>query len=502
MSTRNTEQFKPGKRYNIPFQLIIVIVCLLCTTTLDAAGALRKCDPLSLQIIKSSSIPIPVGAYDVQEIPSLGGDQDIAYGINNAGQVVGFSKNGPGCCAQAFRFTPPAIEYWPYGPITYGHAINDAGVIAGENDISGGGGGYQAFYSSATSNITHLGTLPGYSYSYGFGINNGNEVAGAAYNISPPQRAVLFSNGQAIDLGNLTDGGASLAVGINDSTEVVGWAEPANFTPTYWTPGNAFIWQANSGMLDLNEPRQVTLLGAGTFVLRKATAINNNHQIVGFATSDQLGVIRAYLLTRTRVSPLIYQFSDLGTFENGGISYALAVNSFGVAVGAAYDDASGIGNYRAAVFTGGRVVRLNDTLDRFGDFLHWDLREATGINDNGEIVGWGLHDGQWRAFKLIPRAHIEVTGDLVVDPKTHRLKAVLTVNGSRFSAQSAVEVEVRRPTSTLPIAHAVVMTDSFGDFSWSTTVPCGTNVTAMAWDQSTGAWSNAATINISCFPSA
>ena len=76
--------------------------------------------PVSLQV----SIPQPA-SYDIEEIPSLSGDLSIAYGINNGGQVAGFSMNGAGCCAQAFRFTPPTnAEFWPYGPITYGHAIN------------------------------------------------------------------------------------------------------------------------------------------------------------------------------------------------------------------------------------------------------------------------------------------------------------------------------------------------------------------------------------------
>ncbi|TVP53948.1 MAG: hypothetical protein EA351_14190, partial [Gemmatimonadales bacterium] len=32
----------------------------------------------------------------------------------------------------------------------------------------------------------------------------------------------------------------------------------------------------------------------------------------------------------------------------------------------------------------------------------WDLRAAMGINDRGQIVGYGLKDGQTRAFLLEP----------------------------------------------------------------------------------------------------
>jgi probable HAF family extracellular repeat protein len=32
----------------------------------------------------------------------------------------------------------------------------------------------------------------------------------------------------------------------------------------------------------------------------------------------------------------------------------------------------------------------------------WNLEEASGINDHGQIVGYGLHHGQERAFLLTP----------------------------------------------------------------------------------------------------
>src|SRR5262245_36199911 len=126
-NTRNTVHPRTRKQSGFQAQAVIAIVCLLCCTTLGAAGGFHTHRPVSLQVTNGVSIPIPPGAYDVQEIPSLAGDVHIAYGINNAGEVVGFSMNGPGCCAQAFRFTPPStVEFWPYGPITYGTAINDA----------------------------------------------------------------------------------------------------------------------------------------------------------------------------------------------------------------------------------------------------------------------------------------------------------------------------------------------------------------------------------------
>lgn len=69
-----------------------------------------------------------------------------------------------------------------------------------------------------------------------------------------------------------------------------------------------------------------------------------------------------------------------------------------------------MGNVRAALFAKGQVINLNDRL-KLLDRLTWTLAEATGINENGEISGWGVQaDGELHAFKLTPRPHIDVSG--------------------------------------------------------------------------------------------
>src|SRR5262249_30257013 len=148
--------------------------------------------------------------------------------------------------------------------------------------------------------------------------------------------------------------------------------------------------------------------GVDSFELTKASAINLHHRIVGYAISWDLNVIRAFMLERTSAAPT-FQFEDLGTFPGGGISLALAVNRGWTAVGAAYLDATGVGNYRAALFSNGRVIDLNSTLGLLQGL--WTLRMATGINDHGEIVGWGesvADNGRLHAFKLTPRARLSI----------------------------------------------------------------------------------------------
>src|SRR6185503_17796502 len=124
------------------------------------------------------------------------------------------------------------------------------------------------------------------------------------------------------------------------------------------------------------------------------------------------------------------------------------------------------------------------------DGLQWTLLEATGINDNGEIVGWGIHDGALRAFKLKPRAHIEVQGQPLLDPRKPGI-SVLTVQGTGFSGQDLVEVEVHQGGIGGPLVkRGVVTTGATGDFTWTVAVPCATELAVSAWDQKSGSFSN------------
>lgn len=38
----------------------------------------------------------------------------------------------------------------------------------------------------------------------------------------------------------------------------------------------------------------------------------------------------------------------------------------------------------------------------------WLLCSATGINDEGQIVGWGIHDGKRRVYRLSPPAQPKI----------------------------------------------------------------------------------------------
>jgi uncharacterized membrane protein len=148
-----------------------------------------------------------------------------------------------------------------------------------------------------------------------------------------------------------------------------------------------------TGIIDLN-----TLTATPGWELYDAHAINNFGLIVGYGTHTKASgsVLDAY-----RYNPWTREVIDLGTFPGGCISYAYDINAKAEVVGAAYLDASGAGNFRAALWLPGRAGALNLN-DLIPAWTGWTLRQATAINDEGQIVGWGYVNGQTRAFRLDP----------------------------------------------------------------------------------------------------
>jgi len=451
-----------------------------------ALGGAGSAQPQSSQFFTAT--------YDIEDLGTLDGPS-YATGINADGQVSGHAFNGS--LAQAFLFTPPGpAQYEP--PISYGHGVNDLGVLVGDRAIPPlGGGAYQAF-RLINNNEQLVPLLAGYLYTQGLSINTWNDVAGDAYNIPDNgRRAYLNTMNGTEDLGTL--GGLSSARGVNDRQEVVGYSPPTGYVvlnDPYWEVGHAFYWNRVTGMLDLNAATS----GHGTrgvdyFDLTKASAINLHHRIVGYAISWDTNVIRAFMLERTSTPPT-FSFENLGTFPGGGISLALAINRGWTAVGAAYLDPSGTGNYRAALFSNGRVVNLNDTLGWFEQGL-WRLREATGINDNGEIVGWGeswADNGRHHAFKLTPRAHLEITTAEAAQAGVY----LLGVDGAGFMPGGQVQIDVRARDIGGTLIRSGVRTATAGRVTFGARVPCDTNLVVNARDVATEAYSNAVSAYIAC----
>jgi probable HAF family extracellular repeat protein len=174
------------------------------------------------------------------------------------------------------------------------------------------------------------------------------------------QDAFLYSGGKMTNLGTL-GGLTSSANGINNSHQVVGSSETSN---TSSSTMHAFMW-SNGKMIDLGT------LGGLTSI---AYAINNAGQVVGYA-SPTTGSVHAFLYSGGKMI-------DLGVFFDSSV--AEAINNFGVVVGQAdVLNSNGTTEDHAFIYSGGKLQDLNNLIPLGSS---WVLKEATGINDKGQIV--------------------------------------------------------------------------------------------------------------------
>jgi probable HAF family extracellular repeat protein len=121
----------------------------------------------------------------------------------------------------------------------------------------------------------------------------------------------------------------------------------------------------------------------------EAFAINNLGQVVGWSS------------TPTELHAFLYAngvMRDLGTL-GGNMSQATALNDLGQVVG--YSTTStGPNSMHAFLYSDGVMVDLNTLIPPNSG---WELREALGINDSGQIVGTGrFNASDFRAFLLTP----------------------------------------------------------------------------------------------------
>lgn len=232
------------------------------------------------------------------------------YGVNAQGLAVG-ALITPNNTSSAF-LRDAAGELRALNPgsgVSWAHAINSAGQVAGAAAAVPNGGVSAAIFESG--GVRDLGTLGG-RFSEATAINaRGWAVGMSQVAGSDNFHAFDYRNGVMTRIAeNLESGTASRATGINMSGQVVG---VMNWLSTAIVSEQGFIYSSSGGARNLNS--YVTNLGGtGTFIQR-ANGINDLGQIAA-DTGAGLGVLLTPEGTLTWATPFGGRTSDSGNWDS------------------------------------------------------------------------------------------------------------------------------------------------------------------------------------------
>jgi probable HAF family extracellular repeat protein len=259
-------------------------------------------------------------------LPTLGGDNGFATGVNERGQIVGWAEDNthdPTC--NEFTNTGQVLQFeavmWAWDDGHYratalppypgdldgaATAINERGEVVGitgicDAAIGGGTAEHMILWRNGRVALS-LPTLGGTYWNTPMDINNRGDVAGFSDRpgdgptIAQANFHAFFwsarpysCDGKTVsgtcDLGTLTVNGASdagtEALGMNDRDQVVGVSFPSQ---------HAFIWQ-NGMMTDLNS----ALVPGTSLILTDAQDINDRGEITGIAADPSTGALVSFL---------------------------------------------------------------------------------------------------------------------------------------------------------------------------------------------------------------
>jgi probable HAF family extracellular repeat protein len=309
--------------------------------------------------------------------------------------------------------------------------------------------------------VEDLGTLPGDDYSVANKVNNRGEVVGiSARRVGSENfrnRAFLYRNGRLTALGTL-DGVGSAAFNLNDNGDVVGMTYRADgrYVPFLYTGGQMTNLEALTGVSGVWQLTPAAINNAGKIV-GSAYDRQSGASVPFYYTGSQLILL-------TNHPPGIYPSGSAGDINESGLAcgasdlgmaryvavyisetavipiplvqtvpgetYGWAVNNSGHLLGGLngnnfiYHDGelTLLGPFREQYQAWARD--MNDSDDVVGDneqvpflchgraiyYLNehirehsgWLLQGAYGLNNRGQITGFGLHHKKTRAYLLTP----------------------------------------------------------------------------------------------------
>ncbi len=331
--------------------------------------------------------------YHIKELGTLGGNSSFARAVNNDGQITG-NANVPNGRLHAYLWENGVMQdlgFLQNGvEFSRGFYLNSSGVVTGESDNNSSKtfifdpsvGVMTALSGLITSNPDNMNIAGG----FGAGINDDNVIVGSMTRFLQPSgsvvRGFVFDSGTVRDLGSI-DGNTNTfarAWGISNGGVAVGVSRNIN------NVSHATRWE-NGTATDLGS------LG-GELAFSEAFRLNENGQIVGRST------VTAGVTGQNAVVWENGTIRSLGRLAGVNFGRANDINEHGFIVGTSsqFEGFSG----RAVVWNAGEnaPTDLNTLLP---DNSGWTLLTAAeGVNDHGQIAGFGTIDGRTRAFLITP----------------------------------------------------------------------------------------------------
>ena len=256
-----------------------------------------------------------------------------------------------------------------------GFWLNNLGEVVGCSDTqtlqgypcTGTVAGQHAFFWSKSTGMRDLGTLPGGTISGAIGINDSSTVVGYS-NLGgqPALNYVAFqwsANAGMVSLGTLASGTSSAAFEINSAGMIAG--DSFNRSGIV----DATIWENNKIKNLGTLPKAVFTAGLD---------LNDSGEVVGESVFAYGPPFVSHAFAWTVGSPM----RDLGTLPGGTTSVANAINTSGVIVG--QSDGTRTGGFWHAVMwdTAGKIHNL-------GTLSGGTYSIAFAINGSGQVVGYG-----------------------------------------------------------------------------------------------------------------
>lgn len=315
--------------------------------------------------------------WSIVALDTFGNFTNSPANINDSGQIVGTAITANAGKVHAFITGPDGVgitDLYTLSGIEEAYGINNSGQVAGLTRISG-----ENIHAIITGpdgvGIKDLGTFDG-SRSFAMDINDSGQVTGGFQAGGGEVHGFLTGpNGVGSTVLGTLGGQGNDVAGINASGQVTGTSSiSGNLNSHAYITGADGVGMKDVGALFLNS---------------SASGINDAGQVVG----------HSYVADRTYhafvTGPNGVDMTDLGTL-GGNYSQSFAINNSGEVVGVALT-ASDPG-WHSFIYSHGGMTDLSLLTPVVT--AGWSNLHVADINNNGQIVGSGMLNGEYAGFLL------------------------------------------------------------------------------------------------------